>query len=87
MKVSDGLSPELGSALLAKSIQGVVDGYIASNPPAIVRAIDSPGVTWVWIGAILIALGGLISLSQPSVARSRQRAAALARIGRELGPA
>jgi cytochrome c-type biogenesis protein CcmF len=87
MKVSDGLSQELGSALLAKSIQGVVDGYVASNPPAIVRAIDAPGVTWVWIGAILIGLGGLISLSQPSVARSRQRAAALARIGRELGPA
>ncbi len=87
LKVSDGLSPELGSALLAKSIQGVVDSYVASNPPAIVRAIDSPGVAWVWIGAILIALGGLISLSQPSVARSRQRAAALARIGRELGPA
>jgi cytochrome c-type biogenesis protein CcmF len=87
LKVSDGLSPELGSALLAKSIQGVVDSYVASNPPAIVRAIDAPGVTWVWIGAILIVLGGLTSLSQPSVARSKQRAAALARVGRELGPA
>lgn len=87
MKVSDGLSPELGSALLAKSIQGVVDGYVASNPPAIVRAIDAPGVTWVWAGAIMIFLGGLLAISQPSVARSRQRAAALARVGRELGPA
>jgi cytochrome c-type biogenesis protein CcmF len=87
MKVSDGLSPELGSALLAKSIQGVVDSYVASNPPAIVRVIDAPGVTWVWLGAVLMVLGGLIALSQPSVARSRQRAAALARVGRELGAA
>ncbi|MFT4034259.1 MAG: cytochrome c-type biogenesis CcmF C-terminal domain-containing protein [Patulibacter sp.] len=87
VRVSDGLTPQLASALLAKSIQGIIDGYIANDPPVIVRAIDAPGVAWVWAGALLIILGGLIALSQPSVARSRQRAAALARVGRELGPA
>ncbi|MBO9532172.1 MAG: cytochrome c biogenesis protein CcsA [Solirubrobacteraceae bacterium] len=87
LKVSDGLDPQIASALLAKSIQGIVDGYVATNPPVIVRAIDSPGVLWVWIGAILIVFGGLLAISQPSVARSRQRAAALARVGRELGRA
>ncbi|MEH3052808.1 MAG: cytochrome c biogenesis protein CcsA [Patulibacter minatonensis] len=87
VKVATDLDDKTASALLAQSIRGVIDGYVATNPPAIVRAIDSPGVLWVWIGAIVMILGALLSLSQPSVARSRQRAAALARIGRELGPA
>lgn len=84
MKIDD---QQVQSELLARSLQAIVAQHVNSEPPAIVRAIDSPGVFWVWIGAIMVGLGGLISLSQPSVARSRQRAAALARVGQELGKA
>ena len=79
------LGSDVASALLAKSLQGIVDQHLAANPPVIVRAIDAPGVLWVWIGAGLMGLGGLLAVSQPSVARSRAKASALARVGRELG--
>lgn len=84
---SQGLGVDVQAALLAKSLQGIVDQHLATNPPVIVRAIDAPGVFWVWIGAGLMGLGGILAASQASVARSRQRAAALARVGQELGPA
>ena len=75
---------DVAGAILAKSLQGIVDQHLASNPPVIVRAIDAPGVFWVWIGAAMMGLGGLLAVSQPSVARSRAKAAALARVGQEL---
>ncbi len=84
---SQNLGVDIQATLLAKSLQGIVDQHLASNPPVIVRAIDAPGVFWVWIGAGLMGLGGILAASQASVARSRQRAAALARVGQELGPA
>ena len=37
--------------------------------------IVSPLVTWIWLGAIIIAIGGLIALS-PAPALARRRAAA-----------
>lgn len=84
---SQNLGVDVQATLLAKSLQGIVDGHLASSPPIIVRAIDAPGVFWVWAGAILMGLGGLLAASQASVARSRQKAAALARVGQELGRA
>lgn len=87
MKVSERLTDEQAASVLGSALRGIVDGHVAKNPPVVVRAIDAPGVTWVWIGAILMILGGLLAVSQPAVARAKQRAAALARIGRELGPA
>ncbi|MBJ7470550.1 MAG: heme lyase CcmF/NrfE family subunit [Solirubrobacteraceae bacterium] len=84
---SQQLGVDVQAALLAKSLQGIVDQHLAANPPVIVRAIDAPGVFWVWIGAGLMGLGGILAASQASVARSRQRAAALARVGQELGRA
>jgi cytochrome c-type biogenesis protein CcmF len=89
VKLTDSgtVTDEVASALLAKSLQGIVDQQISANKPIVVRAIDSPGVLWVWIGAIMMILGGLLAISQPSVARSRVKAAALARVGQELGRA
>jgi cytochrome c-type biogenesis protein CcmF len=78
------LSPDIAGDVLAKSLQGIVDQHLASSPPVITRAIDAPGVFWVWIGAAMMGLGGLLAVSQPSVARSRAKAAALARVGQEL---
>ena len=42
-------------------------------------------VTWIWIGALIAFLGGLIALwPPPRGARSRARAAYAARVGREV---
>ncbi|MDQ8046925.1 MAG: cytochrome c-type biogenesis CcmF C-terminal domain-containing protein [Solirubrobacteraceae bacterium] len=83
-KISQNLDENVASALLAKSLQGIVDQQLSSKGAIVVRAIDSPGVLWVWIGAVMMILGGLLAISQPSVARSRVKAAALARVGKEL---
>ncbi len=81
------ISNDVAGEILAKSLQGIVDQHLAASPPVIARAIDAPGVFWVWIGAGMMGLGGLLAVSQPSVARSRAKAAALARVGQELGAA
>ena len=42
-------------------------------------------VTWIWIGALIAFLGGLIALwPPPRGARSRARAGYAARVGREV---
>lgn len=79
------LPPEVAGPLLARSLQGIIDGHLATRPQVIVRAIDAPAVAWVWIGAIMMILGGLIAVSQPTRARTNAHAKALARVGREIG--
>jgi len=83
-KVSPSLTPNQAGAVLGKAIQGTVDTYLAQHPPMTFRAIDAPGVVWVWIGAFMMGLGVLLSLSQPTAVRTRARAAALGRVSREL---
>ena len=49
------------------------------------RLIVSPMVTWIWLGAILAFLGGLIALwPPPRGARSRATAGYAAKVGREV---
>jgi len=49
------------------------------------RLIVSPLVTWIWIGGIIAAAGGLIALwPAPVAARRRATAAYRSRLGREL---
>jgi cytochrome c-type biogenesis protein CcmF len=79
------LSPEQRDAFLGQALDGLTRSY-ASNPPAATfRLIVSPMVTWIWIGALIAFLGGLIALwPPPRGARSRARAAYAARVGREV---
>ena len=83
-KVAPSLTPTQAGAVLGKAIQGTVDTYIGTRPAMTFRAIDAPGVVWVWIGAFMMGLGVLLSLSQPTGVRTRARAAALGRVSREL---
>jgi cytochrome c-type biogenesis protein CcmF len=61
---------------------------LVSHPwPATFLLIVSPMVTWLWLGAIVMAVGGLIALSPvPAFSRRRSRAASAyaARVAREL---
>jgi cytochrome c-type biogenesis protein CcmF len=64
--------------------------YTDDPPPATFRLIVSPMVTWIWLGAILTFLGGLIALwpaARGDRAVSRATAGYASRVARELGRA
>jgi cytochrome c-type biogenesis protein CcmF len=69
---------------LAEALRGLVRSYTDDPPAATFRLLVSPMVTWIWIGSLIVFLGGLIALwpSPRSVARTA-RAAYAARVGRE----
>jgi len=68
-------------ALLGK----LVEGYVEATPPANFRLIDSPLVAWIWIGGIIVFLGGLIAMwPAPDAARRRASAGYAARVALEL---
>jgi cytochrome c-type biogenesis protein CcmF len=82
------LPPEQRGAFLAQALTGLADSYEASPPPATFRMIVSPLVSWIWIGAIVVFLGGLVAIWPAP--RSSQRlvtAGYAARLARELGRA
>jgi cytochrome c-type biogenesis protein CcmF len=82
------LPPRMGAALLGQAITGIVDRYKRNPPPAQFRFIVSPLVTWIWLGALVILFGGVISLwPPPGGATRRVRATYLARVGRESAAA
>jgi len=62
--------------------------YVAAPPPASFTLIASPLVMWIWIGALIVLIGGLTAIwPAPSALRDRVRARYLARVARELGRA
>ena len=62
--------------------------YREHPPPAAFTLIASPLVMWIWIGALIVLLGGLTALWPPPAAlRSRIRARYYARVAQELGRA
>jgi cytochrome c-type biogenesis protein CcmF len=62
----------VGIALLART-------YLRNPPPATFRIVVSPMVTWIWMGGIIVALGGLIAIWPPAEpARKRARSAVVA---------
>jgi cytochrome c-type biogenesis protein CcmF len=78
----DDLAPGERDAFLAEALRGLVRSYVDEPPPATFRLLVSPMVTWIWIGAIVVFLGGLIAL-WPSPRTVRATAAYAARVGRE----
>ena len=66
----------------------MVARYREETAPANFRVLVSPLVTWIWLGALIVFAGGLISLwPAPSGARRRATAGYAARLARELGRA
>ena len=79
------LSPEQRDAFLSQALTGLTRSYANDPPPATFRLIVSPMVTWIWIGALIALLGGLIALwPPPRGARSRATAGYAAKVGREV---
>jgi cytochrome c-type biogenesis protein CcmF len=80
----DELGPQERDAFLAEALRGLVRSYTNDPPPATFRLLVSPMVTWIWIGALVVFLGGLIALwPSPRAVGRRVTAAYAARVGRE----
>jgi cytochrome c-type biogenesis protein CcmF len=83
-----GLPPAQAGPLLVRALQGLTRDYASKPPPATLRLLVSPLVSWVWIGALIVFAGGLIALWPPPGGLRRPAAAAYrARVARELEPA
>ena len=80
------LAPELEGQALGAALNGIVNKYVDSKPAATFRVITSPLVTWIWLGSIVVFLGGLIALwpgspgAPPRVVTARYKA----RVAKEL---
>ena len=82
---SGGLSPQDTANALGLAVGGLARSYANEPPPATFRLIVSPMVTWIWIGAIVTLLGGLIAIwPTPGGAPGRVRARYAARIATDL---
>jgi cytochrome c-type biogenesis protein CcmF len=68
---------------------GTLISFLRERPPeGTFRLIASPLVTWIWLGAIVTFLGGLIAMwPAPDAARRRATARAAARVAQDLGRA
>ncbi len=76
--------PDLQGLLIA----AIADRYRRQPAEATFRIIVSPLVTWIWLGALVVAGGALIALwPPPAAARRRAASAYAARLARELGRA
>jgi len=66
-------------------IAAIVERYRRHAPPATFRAIVSPLVSWIWIGAGIVVLGALIAAwPSPEARLRRARSLYAARLGRDL---
>ncbi len=84
------LDPVRFAALRRAYFDQILQRYRENPPPATFRLIVSPMVTWIWLGAILTFLGGLIALwpaARGDRATSRATAGYASRVARELGRA
>jgi cytochrome c-type biogenesis protein CcmF len=76
------------SVALGETLRRLVARYPTDAPPATIRVIVSPLVTWIWLGALIVFAGGLIAIwPMPEGATRRVTAAGAARVARELGRA
>src|SRR3954470_11272865 len=76
------------STALGTAVRRITDNYATSAPPATFRLIVSPMVTWIWLGGLLVFLGGLICIwPTPDLAHRRATAGYAARVARDLGRA
>ncbi len=68
-----------------EAVQGIVRQYAIHRWPVEFQLIIMPLVTWIWAGAGIIVIGGLIALwPMPVLMRRRSHAVYRARVAREL---
>jgi cytochrome c biogenesis factor len=68
-----------------EAIAGIARRFLTHTWPVEFLIIVAPLVTWVWVGAGIVAFGGLIALWPiPALVRRRSAAVYRARLAREL---
>jgi cytochrome c-type biogenesis protein CcmF len=60
-KARDQLTPQQSNEFLALALSGLTKSYAQSPPPARFRMEVNPLVSWIWIGAVIVLLGGLLA--------------------------
>jgi cytochrome c-type biogenesis protein CcmF len=81
---SGALTEAQRNDFLGEALRGLTRSYANDPPAATFRVLVSPMVTWIWLGALLVLLGGLIALwPSPRAVGRRVTAAYAARVGRE----
>jgi cytochrome c-type biogenesis protein CcmF len=82
------MSSQQYSTALGTAIRELTASYSKRAPPATFRLIVSPLVAWVWIGGLLVFIGGLICIwPTPDLAHRRATAGYAARVAKDLGRA
>jgi cytochrome c-type biogenesis protein CcmF len=82
------MEPRAYAEALGTAIRGLTDRYARTAPPATFRLIVSPLVAWIWLGGLLVFLGGIICIwPTPDLAHRRATAGYAARVARDLGRA
>ena len=77
-----------GDEVQAIVIAAIVERYRTDPPPANFRAIDSPLVSWIWIGGAIMILGAMVAIWPSPEARMRRVTSIYAaKLGKELSRA
>jgi hypothetical protein len=83
---AQSLPPRERAVALGETLRRLTARYPADRPAARFRVLVSPLVGWVWIGALIVFAGGLITLwPSASGARRTVTAASAARVVRDIG--
>ncbi len=83
-----GVSERARAIFLAQALNGLVDRYRQSSPPAQFRIIVSPLTGWIWFGALIVLFGGFTAVwPNAGAERGLSRARYTARVARDLGRA
>jgi cytochrome c-type biogenesis protein CcmF len=70
------LPEEMRAAALGEGLRRLVALYREDAPPATFRVLVSPLVSWIWLGALIVVLGGLLAL-WPAPRGARRRVSAV----------
>jgi len=82
---ADALPTAERAAALGEALRRLVARYPKDQPPARFRVLVSPLVGWVWVGALIVFAGGLITAWPSAVgARRAVTATSAARLARDL---
>ncbi|HWK26090.1 MAG TPA: heme lyase CcmF/NrfE family subunit [Solirubrobacter sp.] len=60
-KAADDLTPEQSEEFLALALRGLTGRYAENPPPARFRLEVNPMVTWIWLGGLIVLIGGIIA--------------------------
>jgi cytochrome c-type biogenesis protein CcmF len=84
-KAANDLSAEQSNQFLALALKGLTDNYAKNPPPARFRFEINPMVSWIWIGGLIVLLGGIIAAWPSRRGMSRPVSARYAaRVGTEV---